>query len=210
MSTTSIGSAWAGLQRETSTVTSAEASASEKSGGSSLLRRKLKAAVFAVQFANRRQRRLPGGQRRHSVAYGALLEHQEAAKEAKKRHSFVTRLGSLDSMVSSRAQHFFEHQYEKLGRWIGKRPRLSMLIGTLVLLSGLPGSFLLKGEANVLWISFDTRMYENFAIQDNHFYTDYEHAVHLYDGFHHPPNVNVMVFSPKLAVDAVPVLSKVG
>ena len=134
----------------------AAASAEEQQRKPNLeMRRKLKGAMLAVKLVNKQQRRLPGGARRHSVAYGVQIETRDAAK---------TPAGSFNTYLSSRAQEFFEHKYAALGRWIGTKPRLAMLLGTLVLASGLPGSFMLLGEANVLWIKFDTRMYESFAM----------------------------------------------
>jgi len=141
-------------------------------------------------MVNRHERRLPGGRRRNSVAFGAQLEHKEAAK---------TPAGNFNTYLAHQTQELFEHKYSALGSWIGANPRLSMLVGTLFLLSGLPGSFLLEGEASVLWIKFDTRMYENFAMQTNHFYMDYEHTVHLHHGLHHPPRPGLFQFTPKLS-----------
>ena len=109
----------------------------------------------------------------------------------------ATIMRTFNTFISHKAQHFLEEKYSALGRWIGRRPQMSMLIGFLILISGLPGSFLLEGEASVLWIKFDTRMYENFAIQDNKFYTEYEDAIHLNHGAHHPPRTGLLVFTPR-------------
>lgn len=146
------------------------------------------AGVFKQQLINLQERRMANGRRRHSVALGVAIEAKEAAR---------TTIGSYNTYLSHQMQELLEHKYSALGRWIGAKPRLSMLIGTLALLSGLPGSFLLEGEAYVLWIAFDTRMYENFALQSNHFYKDYEHTVHLDHGMFHPPRPGLLQFTPK-------------
>ena len=189
------------MEKLVTTASPAGASGAANGGGSAVrqggstggfqARMKLRAAIRAVAIVNRNERRLPNGEMRHSVAAGAKLEYEKA----------LTEVGggcmTANTFISTKAQHFLEHHYARLGTWIGGNPRLAMLIGFIILISGLPGSFLLAGEANVLWIKFDTRMYENFAIRDNKFFKEYEDAIHLNHGAHHPSRTGLLIITPR-------------
>ena len=61
--------------------------------------------------------------------------------------------------ISSRAQAFLESTYTVLGGWIEKNHHAAMLIGVLLLVSGIPGTFFLSGAAQFLWFRVDSDLH---------------------------------------------------
>jgi hypothetical protein len=108
-------------------------------------RMKLRAAIRATIISNHvNQRRFADGSVRNDVKSGAAKEAQHHGP------------GGGLSFISSRAQSFFEHAYTKFGKWVESHHHLSIAIGALILLSGVPGTASLGGHAKFLWFNVDT------------------------------------------------------
>ena len=151
-------------------------------------RLKLKAAINTVKVANRSRRRFADGTMRNSVREGAKAEAAESA------HGHGPSGGMY--WLSSRTQGFFERTYSSLGLWIAMHHKVAMLLGLLILVSGIPGTFFLSGEANFLWFKVDADLHA-FALTSTTQYKQYESIVHEHDGVFHPPRPALLVFSPQ-------------
>ena len=149
---------------------------------------KLRAAIRATIVATRNKRRFADGSLRNDVKEGA-------AKEA---HAHGPAGGM--AFLSSRAQAAFEHAYTALGGWVEKHHHLTMAIGLLILLSGIPGTAFLSGKAQFLWFKVDSDL-SAFALTSTPAYKSYEHAIHMHHGVFHPPRPSLAVFSPQPGAD---------
>ena len=159
-------------------------------------RMKLRSAIRTVIVANHvNRRRFADGRIRNDVKTGAIKEAQ-----AKGENSHLRWM----SFLSSSTQHFLEHTYTGLGRWVYNYHQIAMLFGFFILLSGLPGTFLLTGKASFLWFKVDVDL-GAFALISTQPYKDYDSITKKHDGYFHPPRSSLLVLSTKN--DAEPVLS---
>ena len=81
---------------------------------------------------------------------------REARPEVYHPGSHEPKLSSGLGFISSRSQAGLAKAYSVLGRWIVRNHHASMLIGFLILISGIPGTFFLKGHAHFLWMRVDS------------------------------------------------------
>ena len=167
---------------------SADDGAVVSSSGLTKAKLRWRAAGRVAVVSTRSTRRFADGKRRTSVKEGAKVEAEHAA------HGHGPQGGLY--FISSRAQAFLESTYTVLGGWIEKNHHAAMLIGVLLLVSGIPGTFFLSGAAQFLWFRVDSDLHA-FALTSTDAYKQYEDIIHRHNGFFHPPRTALVVMSPK-------------
>ena len=112
-----------------------------------------------------------------------------------------------DSILASRTQALLKRSYYALGKWIARHPLISMGIGFSIMISGVPATFLLPGEANLLWVKMAAG-FAPFALTTTPQFRDREAANELHDSFFIPSHGknSMIVISPKDPA-AMPVFS---
>ena len=150
--------------------------------------------VMMLNVVTHKHRMTSDGKVRGSVAKKAFEEHESQVELGKsKGHT----LPGILTYFSSRTQRMFDVNYQALGFWIGGHPVLSVVIGALILISGIPGTFFLKGDAKVIWININTDNFDNFGLSDHRWRKDYDHAIHAHHGKFHPPRRELIIMTPR-------------
>ena len=106
---------------------------------------KVAAKVAGKAEVNKKKRLGMDGRERGSIKEAALKEHQHGLHQGEG-------LVSCNTFLSSKAQHFFDSFFSVLGLWIAKHYLIAQAIGFMILIAGLPGTFLLDGSGYFLWI----------------------------------------------------------
>ena len=116
--------------------------------------------------------------------------------------------GADGSPSAPRSLHGYAERRYKLGIWIGFNPYKSIAIGLLILLSGVPATFVLPGPANLLWIKMSAG-FEPMAVTNTDQYYDRDTSNALHNSFFVPMHgrASVVSFLPKDPV-ATPVFSQ--
>ncbi|KAL1524744.1 hypothetical protein AB1Y20_019627 [Prymnesium parvum] len=109
--------------------------------------------------------------------------------------------------LANKSQSTLQHGFHQLGKWIARNPRTAIGIGLFVLISGVPGSFLLPGEANLLWVKMAAG-FEPFSLVTTAQYSDREDSNNLHNSYFVPLHGrnSQMIISPRDPL-ATPVFS---
>eukprot|EP00931_Biecheleriopsis_adriatica_P089684 TRINITY_DN63773_c0_g1_i1.p1 TRINITY_DN63773_c0_g1~~TRINITY_DN63773_c0_g1_i1.p1 ORF type:complete len:944 (+),score=146.59 TRINITY_DN63773_c0_g1_i1:40-2871(+) len=81
-----------------------------------------------------------------------------------------------DAVISHRVVAAEEKLFSRLGAWIGQNPFRAALSIILVYLALVPGTFLLKGDGKLFYISLDTNFLTTFTLTNSREYLDYERS----------------------------------
>ena len=103
-----------------------------------------------------------------------------------------------DAIFARMTQTKLQTTFYKLGKWIARRPLVSMSIGFFIMVSGVPATFVLPGEANLLWVKMAAG-FEPFSLTTTEQFKDRQAANDLHDGFFVPSHGrnSAIIISPK-------------
>lgn len=158
-------------------------------------RQRLRLAGLVVNAAvpcDRHERKdLETGAKRPSVLEGMVRESEAAhGGGAPLKHG----RGSCHALtcIALPVETLLERVFHSLGFWIGGHPLKAFLLGWLVLIAGLPGIALLKGDDHVLFLTLDTNFLTQFSLSDHAYYADYAKV----SGVFHPGRAGLFIATP--------------
>ena len=112
-----------------------------------------------------------------------------------------------EGIVARTTQSLLHRGFHRLGKWIASKPKTAIGIGFAIIMSGMPATFILPGEAHLLWVKMAAG-FEPFSLESTGPFVDRQTSNGIHDHFFVPTHGRnaMIVISPRDPV-SMPVFS---